>query len=205
MKTKKVIETNISELKGLHVLYFHNDENGWFINDEESIALSIKEYGKDFPKLLLSDLSKAFQFFAEQVVESIEPDLKDIWKRLDAIENLQAMTTAIDPRAKQKRYYKKNPGVLFAHGKIGCLIRRGKMKPAKGDHMLTEEPLDKHLASQECDCVEDCPGWYPDTEAVHGCYGDEKTCARICPVLEEIQIQCSCVCHFDTDGKHELD
>ena len=87
MKTKVVTETNISELSGLNILFFHDDENGWFINDEESIALSIKEYGDDFPKLLLYDIIKAFQFLVEQIVESIEPDLKDIWKRLDQIEN----------------------------------------------------------------------------------------------------------------------
>ncbi len=40
-------------------------------------------------------------------------------------------TITIDPRAKQKLYYKKNPGMYYAHGRIGSLIQMGKMKPAK--------------------------------------------------------------------------
>ncbi len=87
MKTKTVVETNIEDLKGMDFLYAHGDEDGWFINDEESIADAIKEYGDDFPKLLLNDIHKALQYLAEEIVEKIEPDLKDIWNRLDTMEN----------------------------------------------------------------------------------------------------------------------
>ena len=64
--------------------------------------------------------------------------------------------------------------------------------------MLTQEPLDSYLDSQEedddskerfdaafppCDC-EDCPGWYME------CNSD---CATRCPI--EMQADCLCECH----------
>ena len=86
MKTKKVVETNIEEMEGMDFFYYHNDPNGWFMNNKESIEKSVKEYGEDFLPKVLFDINQAFQFLAETIVGPLSKDLKDIWERMDKLE-----------------------------------------------------------------------------------------------------------------------
>ena len=87
MKTKTVVESNTNELEGHDFLFFHDDDNGFFINDAESIKEAMKKYGDKFPEMFIADVSRALNFLAGSVVDAVGNDLEDIWKRLDRIEN----------------------------------------------------------------------------------------------------------------------
>ena len=84
MKTQKVIETNVEYISGSRV--FGTDDNGNFIfaDTEESIAFIAKKHNAS-PEFI-TDISAAFEYFAELIVADLKKDLKDIWERLEEIE-----------------------------------------------------------------------------------------------------------------------
>jgi S-methylmethionine-dependent homocysteine/selenocysteine methylase len=79
MKEKIVIETKISELKDYDWLsYTLPDGDTQIINNDETIAAAAKAW-KMTPEAV-GAIKEALEVMAITIIESLEEDLRDIWK-----------------------------------------------------------------------------------------------------------------------------
>lgn len=78
METKEVIETNVKKLK---LTYFDEGDDDIYELEE------YKDLGDFCKGDKLKTFFEAFNLTLELLIENIQEDLKDIWERLDRLEN----------------------------------------------------------------------------------------------------------------------
>ena len=84
MKTKHVIESTIEELRSSRFLFVRpENEDGFFVDNEEKETVSrAAEILKISPQAVEA-INESLEYMIGELIDHLEEDLKDIWKRLE--------------------------------------------------------------------------------------------------------------------------